>query len=248
MADPQPLRMPHVWTPISGALVAKMRPSLFVFTLAVLSPVYSAAQQSDAPEEQSPPKHVLWIIPNFRTSRLLQPYEGLTTKEKFTIARQDTFDRGTIALGAVFAAEGQFTNANRSFGQGVEGYAHYWATSYADFAIGNYMTEGIFPSLLHQDPRYFRRGSGGGWRRFEHAAGQIFITHTDSGGMQFNYSEIAGNSAAVAVSMAYYPENRRVSDAVSKLGVQIAVDAAANIVKEFWPEKRGSRKARRSDR
>ncbi|HTA44939.1 MAG TPA: hypothetical protein VK789_20965 [Bryobacteraceae bacterium] len=224
-----------------------MRTAVFLLMLAGLSPMYSAGQQSDASKEQAPPKHVLWIIPNFRTSRMLQPYVGLTAKQKFTIAAQDTFDRGTIALGAVFAAEGQFTDANHSFGQGVEGYAHYFATSYADFAIGNYMTEGVFPSLLHQDPRYFRLGSGGGRRRLEHAIGQIFVTHTDSGGTQFNYSEIAGNSAAVAISMAYYPENRRVTDAVSKLGIQIAVDAAANLVKEFWPEKRGSRKAPRSD-
>jgi len=39
------------------------------------------------------------------------------------------------------------------------------ATSFADFAIGDYMTEAIYPSLLHQDPRYFRRGTGTGWSR-----------------------------------------------------------------------------------
>ena len=98
------------------------------------------------------------------------------------------------------------------------------------------MTEAVFPTLLHQDPRYFRRGTGSGWSRLGYAMGQIFWTHRDSGGVQFNYSEIAGNSVAVAISNAYYADNRTARDAVSKLGMQIGVDMAANILKEFWPE------------
>ncbi len=35
------------------------------------------------------------------------------------------------------------------------------------------MTEGVFPSMLHQDPRYFRRGTGGKWSRLGYAVGQI---------------------------------------------------------------------------
>ena len=66
--------------------------------------------------------------------------------------------------------------------------------------------------------------------------GQIFWTHTDSGGTQFNYSEIGGNSAAVAISQSYYANNRNASDAATKLGVQIGVDMTSNVLKEFWPE------------
>lgn len=163
-------------------------------------------------------------------------YKPITPREKFHIAAQDSFDRGTVALAAAFAGEAQITDANPSFGQGVKGYAHYFGTAYADFVIGNYMTEGIFPTILHQDPRYFRRGTGSRLSRLGYAAGQIFWTTNDSGRGQFNYSEIGGNSAAVAISMAYYPDNRDVGDGVSKLGSQIAVDMASNIVKEFWPD------------
>jgi hypothetical protein len=98
------------------------------------------------------------------------------------------------------------------------------------------MTEAVFPTLLHQDPRYFRRATGTGWSRVGYAMGQTLWTHSDSGRTQFNYSEIVGNSAAVAISNAYYADNRTASNAVSKLGVQIGVDMAANILKEFWPD------------
>jgi hypothetical protein len=66
--------------------------------------------------------------------------------------------------------------------------------------------------------------------------GQIFWTHSDSGRTQFNYSEVFGNSTAVAISTAYYKNGRNASDAVSGLGVQLSVDMASNVLKEFWPE------------
>ena len=128
-----------------------------------------------------------------------------------------------MGLAAVFASDGLATNSHRSFGHGSVGYVHYLATAYSDAAIANVMTEAIFPFLLHQDPRFFRRGTGSGWSRLRYAVGQIFITYTDSGRRQFNFSEFGGNSAALAISMAYYPENRSASDAISKLGLQIAL-------------------------
>jgi len=181
-------------------------------------------------------KRILGIVPNYRTSPSLTDFKPLTSSEKFKIASEDAFDRGTFALSAFFAGQAQMTNANRSFGQGAAGYSRYFGTAFADFAIGDYMTEAVFPTLLRQDPRYFRRGTGGGWSRLRYAAGQIFFTHGDTGRKQFNFSEIIGNSAAVGISNAYYADNRTVSDAVSKLGVQLGVDMAANILKEFWPE------------
>jgi hypothetical protein len=194
-------------------------------------------QKSDSakPQEHND-KRLFWIIPNYRTFPALDHYKPITIMEKFKIARDDSFDRGTIALAAAFAGEGQLSNSNPSFGQRVKGYGHYFATAYADLVIGDFMTEAIYPSILHQDPRYFRRGTGSGWSRLGYATGQIFWTHTDSGGEQFNYSEIVGNSTAVAISAAYYPEGRDVSSAVSKLGTQIGVDMVGNILKEFWPD------------
>jgi hypothetical protein len=225
-----------------------------LWCLPVLLPVVALCQQS-APDPPLQPgttktsnsaERIFGIIPNFRTSPSLKDYEPLRPAAKFKIAGQDAFDRGTIALAAVFAGESQLTNATPSFGQGVAGYARYLGTAYADFVIGDYMTEAIYPTLLHQDPRYFRRGTGSGLSRLGYAMGQIFWTHKDSGGTQFNYSEVLGNSTAVAISNAYYPDNRTASDAVSKLGIQLSVDMASNVLKEFWPdvERKLSRKHR----
>ena len=180
-------------------------------------------------------KRLFGIIPNFRTSETLHPYLPISTKQKYRLATQDALDRGTIALAAAFAGVGQIDHSERSYGQGVEGYTKYFGASYADFVIGDYMTEAVFPSLLHQDPRYFRMGCCG-WRRLGYAMGQIFWTHTDSGKGQFNFSEVGGNATAVAISYVYYRDNRTASNAGSNLGTQLAVDMMTNVLKEFWPE------------
>ena len=205
----------------------------------VLAASNMTAQEPPSDQTQQPEsKRLLGIIPNYRTSSMGSTYEPLTAGGKFKVASEDSFDRGTFALAGLFAGEAQLTNANRSFGQGAAGFGRYYGSAYGDLVIGDFMTEAVFPTLLHQDPRYFRRGTGSKFSRLCYAMGQIFWTHSDTGATEFNYSEIIGNSTAVAISTAYYRDNRDVGDAVSKLGTQLGVDMAANILKEFRPDLR----------
>ena len=196
-----------------------------------------ADTHSEQPDEH-PGEHrrILWIIPNYRSSPTLKDYTPLSAKQKFTIATQDSLDPGTFALAALFGAYGELTAASPSFGHGARAYPRYYVSSLSDFVVGNSMTEAVYPMVLRHDPRYFRRGTGSGWTRLGYAIGQIVWTHTDAGGTAFNVSEIAGNATAVAIGNAYYPDNRTISSNVSKLGIQIGVDAVANILKEFAPE------------
>jgi hypothetical protein len=187
--------------------------------------------------EQAPPdKRVLGVLPNYRTANETAVYSPITVKQKFSIASKDSFDYPLLMLGGIIAGIGQWTDENPSFGQGAAGFARRFGTSYADQAIGNMMTEAIFPSFLHEDPRYFRRGYGSKWSRTFYAASRVFVTRTDAGNWRFNYSEVLGNATAVAISNAYYPDNRDVGANAAKLGQQIGIDAASQVLKEFWPD------------
>jgi len=207
-------------------------PAVFLGSIIVQASFCQQPAANAVPEH----KRILWIIPNYRTSPTLTNYKPLTTKGKFELAARDAFDPGTILLGAAIGGISQARNDSPSFGQGAAGYGRYFGTAYGDLAIGDFMTGAIYPSLLHQDPRYFRRGTGSGFSRLAYAMGQVVWTHTDSGGTQFNYSEILGNSTAVAISNAYYPDHRDAGSAAGRLGVQLGLDAAGNILKEFWPD------------
>jgi hypothetical protein len=183
-----------------------------------------------------PPKRILGIIPNYRTTPTTAQYMPLSTSEKWKLAAQDTFDPGSFILAAGFAGQSALSRDEPTFGHGVPAYARYFGTAYGDVAISNFMSEAIFPSLLHQDPRYFRLGTGSNRTRLRHAVSWSFWTRTDSGGHQFNYSEFGGNATAAAISNAYYPSKRSVGDTFSRFGVQIGLDMAGNILKEFWPD------------
>ena len=115
-------------------------------------------------------KRILWTIPNYRTVPTVTNYTTITPRQKFGIATADSFDRGSVALAALFAGEAKLSASNPSFGDGVASYGRYIAASY-DLVTGDYMTEAIYPTRLHQDPRYFRRGTGSGWSRLGYAVG-----------------------------------------------------------------------------
>src|SRR5438876_4738915 len=194
----------------------------------------SAAGQQ--PASESVDKRVFGVLPNYRTADGSRPFEPISTRQKFTIASKDSFDWPVYLISGAFASLYQLEDQNPSFGQGLKGYAKRYAGAYGDQAIGNMMTEAIFPSLLREDPRYFRRGEGGKWSRIGYAMSRILITRTDAGRPRFNFSELVGNSSAVAISNAYYPDTRTVSDNTQKLAIQLATDMFSNVLKEFWPD------------
>src|SRR5271155_972374 len=92
------------------------------------SPEAPATNIAPSPES----KRLLGIIPNYRSSPSLQNYQPLSPGEKFKIASEDAFDRGTVILAGIVAAESQATNANRSFGQGGAGFGRYLGAAYGD--------------------------------------------------------------------------------------------------------------------
>jgi hypothetical protein len=198
-------------------------------------PVTVPVQVTPPPTEQLP-RHIFGVIPNYRSHASLKDSRPLTAGEKFKLAARDSFDPGTFLLAGAFAGGSLASNSTPSFGHGMAGYGRYYGATYGDLLIGNVMTGAIYPSLLHQDPRYFRRGTGNAWSRLGYAMSQIFITHGDNRRTQFNVSEFGGNATAVAISNAYYPDNRTASDAAVRLGIQLGLDMAGNIVKEFGPD------------
>jgi hypothetical protein len=188
--------------------------------------------------EAAPDKRVLGVLPNYRTVNETGVYTAITAKQKLTIASKDSFDYPLVLLGGAFAGLSQLTNSDPSYGQGVEGYAKRLAANYADQAIGNMMTEGFFPVMLHEDPRYRRIGPTRGSVRYRtwYAATRVFVTRTDSGGTRFNYSEWLGNATGVAISNTYHPDERNWSDNTTKLLTQVGTDAISQVLKEFWPD------------
>jgi hypothetical protein len=70
----------------------------------------------------------------------------------------------------------------------------------------------VFPSIFHQDPRYYYQGSGSVKSRLVHAVGSAFVTRSDSGRTEPNYSFLLGDMCAGALSNLYYPQGESGSE------------------------------------
>ena len=178
------------------------------------------------------------VIPNYGTvEHPTANIAPLTVKQKFKTGALDAFDTYSVPLAGIVAAISQAKNDDPAWGQGWGAYGKRYAATYADTVIGSFLTTGVYPSLLHQDPRYFRKGTGGFRNRSWYALTRLFVTRTDAGKPQFNYSGFVGNATAAAISLTYHSEQERnFSSFAGDYATQIAIDAFANQLKEFWPD------------
>jgi len=204
---------------------------------AQLPPASPNATPAEAGAVGQQTKRILWIIPNYRSVSADTHLPPQTLKEKFWLATQDSFDYSSFLLTGILAGVGQAKNAVPEFRQGASGFGRYYWHSFADQAVGNYLTEAIVPAATREDPRYYTRGHGGLFRRSRYALSRLVVTRTDSGGSSFNFSEIVGNGAGAGISDLYYPASERTwTKTGQKWLTQVAIDGVFNVFKEFWPD------------
>jgi len=195
--------------------------------------------EQDRQQHQLSKNHIFWVIPNYRSDENAAEIEPLTPSAKMKVAFDDSFDPSAFLVAGVFAGVAMAQKSYSSFGAGVQGFGKYYGGAFADQAIGNIMSEGLFPVFLHQDPRYFVKGTGGFWKRTGYALSREIITRGDDGRNHFNTSELAGNAVAAGISNLYYPAaDRSFGNTTNKWGQQIALDTFFNVAKEFWPDVR----------
>ena len=199
----------------------------------------SGDNKDPAIQEQKSPKNdrLFFVLPNYLTVENAKKIPPLTTGQKFKLVALGTFDPIEFPYVGVLALIDQAENTDPSFGQGFAGYAKRYGAAFADTTIEKFMVGAVFPSLLHQDPRYYQLGEGGFFHRAGHAALRVFITRTDSGKNQFNYSEVAGSALAAALSNTYHPPHDRTALNSANIWLtQIWGDAVSFELKEFWPD------------
>ena len=161
----------------------------------------------------------------------------LTPGGKFRIFLDNTTDPFILIGAGLQAGVSQATNEFRGYGQGAAGYGKRLGASLADFSIGELMGSFVFPSLLHEDPRYFREGSGSGGKRLIYALSSAVITRKDSGRRGFGWANILGRIAAGAISNAYYPqEDRGVGLVFSRTAIGVGFGTAGAVFSEFGPD------------
>lgn len=208
-------------------------PSSAISVNVVATPDEIANEQIKAEEKQ----RVLGVLPNFYTTYIWNA-APLKAHHKFTLAYHSFLDPVAFAAAGITAGVEQAHNTFPGYGGGPEGYFKRYGAAFADQATGRVLGSALFPSIFHQDPRYFYRGSGSVPSRVFYAASSSVITRGDNGHRQFNYSRIMGSLAASAISNLYRSRgDRTVGLTFRNAAIGIGVHAGTNVIREFISRK-----------
>jgi hypothetical protein len=187
-----------------------------------------AAQQLKAEEHQ----RVLGFIPNINVTYDLHP-EPLTTKMKFHLAYKGLNQPTFFAFEALWAGVKQAADTS-DYRPGARGYGERFGANLAGGASEALFGNAILPSLLHQDPRYFYRGSGTKRSRAWHAIIAPFVCQGDNGKLQPNYSQWGGSLISASLSNTYYPASNRGAGLVfTNFGTSMGLHVVLGLAQEF---------------
>jgi len=153
-------------------------------------------------------QRVLGLVPNFFVTFKKDPVP-LRGKQKFRLALRTTVDPSTFVIAGIAAGVEQANNSLPGYGSGAASFGKRYGATYANSVSATILRDAFFPSLLHQDPRYYYKGTGSKLSRAGYALSTAFICKGDNGRWQPNYSSLLGNLSAGALTNLYYPPGSR---------------------------------------
>jgi hypothetical protein len=197
-------------------------------------------QQQKAAEQIKEQEHqrVAGIIPTFNVSYRSDAV-SMTAGQKFNLAFHSATDPFTFAAGFLVAGLHEGLDDNPGFPWGSKGYFERAGAAYLDAFDGTMIGNGLLPSLLRQDPRYFRLGHGSAGHRLLYAVASNFMCKSDkTRKFEPNYSNVGGNIIAGALSNLYYPKASRSGIGLTfKNGFIVTAEGGiGSLFNEFWPD------------
>ena len=242
------------------AMIRAPRPRVFVVLIALLASLVTAgtsvAQQrivadlpdAPIPKEQAYGAHekvntgnsttALGILSrrSFFFPDLAHTEKPLSSGQKFLLATDESIAPSALIGAAMSAGINQARDSWPGYGQGWNGYGKRYGATLALNASTDMFGTFLLPSLLHHDPRYFVLAHGSVSQKIGHALKSVLVTRTDTGGQAVNVSGVLGPLGAEGLANTYLPDAERTAgQTFERFGIQLAVIAAANVAKEFWP-------------
>jgi len=202
----------------------------------ITSVTVTARSKEELAEEQvqiAVQQRIGGVIPNFYST-----YDWnappMQAKEKFQLSIRSIIDPVSFLTVAGIAGVQQYKNDFPEYGGGIEGYGKRYGAALANHVSGSLLGRAVYPSIFHQDPRYFYKGKGSIWSRALYAISAAVIARGDDGRWKPNYSNVLGRFSAAAISNLYYPSSDRGASLVVFNGLAgIGEGAVRNLIREF---------------
>ena len=216
-----------------GFLIAQDAPIEEAPTPAGLQAPRAASDKGD--------ERIFGVIPNYSTvSNPDAPFKPLTVKDKWDLTWKGAFDPFTGVSALIGSASSQVGNKDPRYGNGAGPYAERFGAAVTDFTTQNFFQGFVLASLLHEDPRYFRKGPKANILfRMGYAVSMTVVTKKDSGKWGPNLAGVGGMGMGIVFSDLYYPE-ASVNGSVlwSRISISMMGSAISNMMSEFWPDVR----------
>lgn len=165
------------------------------------------------------------------------PYRPLTPREKFQSFVHHSYSPYTFAGAAYDASWAQAWGDPKEFDGGMEGWGKRFGAAIAGSETRSFFGSFLFPTLLHQDPRYFAMHKGPVKKRVLHAVSRVFVTRNDDGSDAFNTSGMLAIAFTESLGMAWTPEGKRsAGNAFTCMLGAMQGDAANYVLREFTPD------------
>ncbi len=202
-------------------------------------------EQAEKEVKQEETQRLLVVVPNFNTV-LSGRATPLDKGQKTELAVHATFDPFNFVSAVLLAGLSEYEGTNRGYGWGPGGYFKRVGANLADVFDSTMLAGAVYPILLRQDPRFFRKATGPIKARIRHALFAPFVCLGDNGRSQPNYSNLLGNFTAGAISNVYYPaQDRGLSLSLINSSVVMVEGSLGNIGLEFAPDVEAYWKRRR---
>jgi hypothetical protein len=186
--------------------------------------------------DQEEHQRVLGVMAAFNTTRNKNA-PPLTAAQKYQLFFKSATDPWPFAVAAFGAGIDQADNSFPEYGQGMQGYGKRFGAAYTDYFTGNFFGNAVLTSILHEDPRYFQKGTGSFGSRALWASGSTVWCRRDKGTWGPNYANVIGNLMGSAISNLYYPAADRTARGTIERGITVSAEGiiGAEVI-EFWPD------------
>lgn len=187
------------------------------------------------PETPLSHERAILLFPGYDVmQQTTEPVAPLRPAQKLELAYRSIFDPSLLIRSSIVTVYDKSLSVGPDYGRGAGGIAQLFGYNCTSLASTFFFSDAFVPIVFHQDPRYFRKGSGSAKTRILWALRSEFVAFSDKGRPMPNYGSVVGYGLSTLLSDAYLPaRNVSVGKTLQGYGIKFGANFGFNIFHEF---------------
>jgi hypothetical protein len=181
-----------------------------------------------------PCSELVYPYQRFLTTNVVIP---MTSRQKAYLAIHELTDPANFGTILGISAITIGVDSHSAYGPGLKGFGKTVGVSLSQDATGQFFGVFAIPSLVHQDPRYFRMPHAKLSKRIIYSISRTVISRHDDGTSMPNYATLLDYPISAIIANQYVPGiHGDVSSTFARIATGYATDPANNLLNEFLPD------------